>query len=152
MVTQPTPFAEALTTLDTQPQGRLCCQDGSMKAFYRRYLERCNQHRFEDLGEFVHPEVRVNGAATGLDQYIAGLRSVVEAFPDYHWDLQHLLVDGDWLSAHLVDTGTHTGTFLAIPPTGRTISAQEFALYRIDNGKITDSWGNLDTSVRDQLR
>ncbi len=122
-----------------------------MKAFYRRYLERCNQHRFEDLGEFVDPEVRINGAPAGLDQYIAGLRSVVEAFPDYHWDLQHLLVDGDWLSAHLIDTGTHTGTFLAIPPTGRTINAQEFAVYHVTNNKITASWGNLDSTVLQQL-
>jgi predicted ester cyclase len=122
-----------------------------MDAFYRRYLERCNQHRFEDLGEFVDPEVQVNGVPTGLDQYIAGLQSVVEAFPDYYWDLQHLLVDGDWLSAHLIDTGTHTGTFLTIPATGRTITAQEFAVYRIANNKITACWGNLDSAVHHQL-
>lgn len=40
---------------------------------------------------------------------------------------------------------------LDIPSTGRTISAQEFALYRITNNKITHSWGNLDTAVQTQL-
>ncbi|MEI8407204.1 MULTISPECIES: ester cyclase [unclassified Kribbella] len=122
-----------------------------METFYRGYLERCNQHRFDELGEFVDADVRVNGVATGLDAYAAGLRSVVDAFPDYHWDLQHLLVDGDWLSAHLIDTGTHTGPFLTIPATGRTITTQEFALYRLAAGKITDCWGDLDTSVRAKL-
>jgi len=121
------------------------------QAFYRRYLERCNEHRFEELGEFVDENVRVNGAEMGLDGYAAGLRAVVDAFPDYHWDLQQLLVDGDWLSAHLIDTGTHAGTFLDLPATGRVISAQEFAVYRLHNGKIADSWGDLDTSVRAQL-
>ncbi|TCO34581.1 putative ester cyclase [Kribbella steppae] len=122
-----------------------------MEAFYRRYLTRCNEHRFDDLGEFVDADVRVNGVPTGLDQYAAGMRAVVDAFPDYHWDLQHLLVDGDWLSAHLIDTGTHTGTFLDVPATGRTVSAEEFAIYRFSDGKIVDSWGNLDSSVRHQL-
>lgn len=70
------------------------CQDGLMEGVYRRYLERCNQHRFEELGEFVDAEVRVNGVATDLGAYAAGLRWVVDAFPDYHWELQHLLVDG----------------------------------------------------------
>jgi predicted ester cyclase len=123
-----------------------------METFYRRYLEHCNEHRFDELGDFVDPEVEVNGAPTGLDQYAAGLRSVIEAFPDYHWDLQHLLVDGDWLSAHLIDTGTHTGgPFLDLPPTGRTIRAHEFALYHLTTGKITASWGNLDSAVYYQL-
>jgi predicted ester cyclase len=120
------------------------------QTFYRRYIERCNEHRFEELGEFVHEEVRV-GDATGLDPYAAGLRAVVDAFPDYHWDLQQLLVDGDWLSARLIDTGTHRGTFRGVPATGRAITAQELAIYRLQDGKIIQCWGDLDTAVRDQL-
>ncbi|MFI6678238.1 ester cyclase [Kribbella sp. NPDC050470] len=122
-----------------------------MKAFYRRYLERCNEHRFEELGEFVAADVRVNGSVTGLAGYAAGLRSVVDAFPDYHWEIQHLLVDGDWLSSHLIDTGTHSGTFLDVPATGRVITAPEFAVYHLRNGKIAESWGDLDSSVLTQL-
>jgi predicted ester cyclase len=66
--------------------------------FYRRYLQRCNEHRFHELGEFVADDV--NGPTEGLSRYIAGLRAVVEAFPDYQWELQRLLVDGrGWLHA-----------------------------------------------------
>ena len=36
---------------------------------------------------------------------------MVEGFPDYQWDLQRLLIDGDWLAARLYGTGTHTGPF-----------------------------------------
>ena len=122
-------------------------------AFYHRYLECCNDRRFEELDEYVDQDVRVNGAPQGRDQYIAGIRAVVEAFPDYHWDLQHLLVDvdGSWLASRLIDTGTHTGTFLDVPATGRAISAQELAIYRLDGGKIVESWGDLGSAVRDQL-
>jgi predicted ester cyclase len=122
-----------------------------LMAFYRRYLERCNDHRFEELDEFVDEDVRVNDTTQGLDQYVAGLRAVVEAFPDYHWYLRQLLVDGNWLSARLNDTGTHAGTFLGVPATGRAISTQELAVYRVDRGRIVESWGDLGSAVRDQL-
>ena len=121
-------------------------------AFYGRYLECCNEHRFEGLDEFVAKDVRVNGAIQGLDSYVAGLRAVVEAFPDYHWDLQRLLVDGNWLSARLIDTGTHAGTFRGVPATGRSISTPEFAIYRVDSGRIVECWGDLGSAVRDELR
>jgi predicted ester cyclase len=56
--------------------------------------------------------------------------------PDFHWDLRHLLVDGSWLSAHLVDTGT--------TQVGRPVSTQELAIYRIAAGKIAEVFGDLD--------
>ena len=30
------------------------CDRAELEAFYRRYLQRCNEHRFGELGEFVH--------------------------------------------------------------------------------------------------
>jgi predicted ester cyclase len=107
-----------------------------LEAFYRRYLQRCNEHRFDELGEFVDENVEVNGAPQGLREYAEGLGAVVQALPDYNWDLRHLLVDGCWLSAHLVDTGT--------TPAGRSISMQEFAMYRVAGGRIIEVWGDLD--------
>jgi predicted ester cyclase len=36
---------------------------------YRRYLRRCNEYRFEELGEFVAAEVEVNDAPSDLAMY-----------------------------------------------------------------------------------
>ena len=72
---------------------------------------------------------------------------MVDAFPDYHWDLRHLLIDGCWLSAHFLDTGTHRGAFLGVPATGRLVTVQEFAVYRVESDKIVEVWvigDNLD--------
>jgi predicted ester cyclase len=112
------------------------CERAELEDFYRRYLGRCNEHRFDELGEFVDENVEVNGARQGLRGYAEGRGKVVEAFPDYHWDLRHLLVDRCWLSAHLVDTGT--------TPAGRSITLQEFAVYRVADGRIAEVWGDLD--------
>ena len=81
-------------------------------------------------------DVEVNVAVHGLRKYGAGLRSVVEAFPDFHWDLQDLLIDNCWLGAHLTDTGTSAA--------GRPVTIQEFAIYRMAGGRIVAVRGDLD--------
>jgi predicted ester cyclase len=115
-----------------------------IESFYRRYNRHCNDHEFDRLGDFVAQNIEVNGQAQSLDEYIVGLQAVIRAFPDYQWELRHLLIDGCWISAHFQDTGTHRGAFLGIPPTGRTVSTQEFALYRLQDNKIVEVWVTAD--------
>jgi aspartyl-tRNA synthetase len=99
---------------------------------------------FEDLAEFVARDVMINGTDRGMDAYAQGLRAVVRAFPDYHWELRHLLVDPPWIAAPFTDTGTHGGPFLGVAATGRSVSTQEFAFYRVDAGRIAVVWGTAD--------
>lgn len=115
-----------------------------LQSFYERYNRRCNDHQFDQLGDFVAEDVKVNGEVRGLPAYIAGLQSVVAAFPDHQWHLRHLLIETPWISARFLDTGTHRGPFLDVPATGRTVTLQEFATYRIAGGKIAEFWGIAD--------
>ena len=114
------------------------------KAFYRHYNARCNTHDFESLGEFVAEDVVVNGEPVGLAGYREGLAAVVAAFPNYQWRIDHLIAEGDWLAARFADSGTHRGTFLGVPPTGKAIETQEFAFYRLEGGKIVEVWVTAD--------
>jgi predicted ester cyclase len=66
--------------------------------------------------------------------------------------LQRILVDGDWLAARLYGIGTHTGgPFRRIAATGRAIRTQELVIYRVVNGRIAECWGDLGSTVRDEL-
>ena len=121
-----------------------CMTNNALDAFYRRYNACCNEHRFEDLAAFVVGDVVVNGIDRGLDAYVDGLRDVVRAFPDYRWELRHLVVDAPWIAAHFADTGTHRAPFLGVPATGRCVSTQEFAFYRVEAGRIAEVWGTAD--------
>jgi len=124
-----------------------------LKVFYRRYNAVCNEHDFDRLGEFVAEDVWVDGSPTGLAVYADGLRDVVRAFPDYRWELRHLLVDGDWIAAHFVDSGTHQGSAFGVPATGRRVQTQEFAFYRVEDGNIAEVWVTADNlRILDQLR
>ena len=120
---------------------------GGLKDWYRRYNEVCNAHRFDDLGSFVAGDVVVNGEPQGLDGYVTGLRAVVDAFPDYRWDLRHLVVEGPWIAAHFVDTGMHQGEFRGVRPTGRRVTTQEFAMYRAVQERIVEVWVTADNAA-----
>jgi predicted ester cyclase len=124
-----------------------------LAAFYRRYNALCNEHRFADLREFVAHEVVINDTERGLDAYAEGLSAVVRAFPDYRWELRHLVVNAPWIAAHLADTGTHRGNFRGFQATGRSVSTQEFAFYRVDAGRIAEVWGTaFHVQLLEQLR
>jgi predicted ester cyclase len=120
-------------------------------ALYERYLSRCNEHRFDELGELVSEQVSGSGAEDGLAGYIDRLKDVHTAFPDYRWDLQAVVFEQDTIAARLIGTGTHTGPFGDIAPTGRRISTQELVIYRFADGKIAQCWGDFFPVVRDAL-
>jgi predicted ester cyclase len=104
--------------------------DHELAAFYRRYNACCNEHRFEDLAEFVAPDVAIDGTERGLDAYAAELRAVVRAFPDYRWELRRLVIEAPWIAAHLTDTGTHRESFRGVQATGRSVAVPGFAVPR----------------------
>jgi predicted ester cyclase len=126
-------------------------EDAGVVTVYQRYLARCNDHRFDELGEFVAEHVSGSGATDGLAAYIDRLEAFCTAFPDYRWELQNLVVQEDMIAARLIGRGTHTGPFAGIAPTGRTVSTQELVMYRFADGKIVQCWGDLFPVVRDAL-
>jgi predicted ester cyclase len=127
--------------------------DDEFAAFYRRYNACCNEHAYGDLREFVARGVAINGVERGVDAYIEGQRSVVRAFPDYRWELRHLIVGAPWIAAHLTDTGTHRAAFFGVEATGRTVTIQEFAFYRIHGGQIAEVWGmDFHANLLEQIR
>ncbi|MET9318022.1 ester cyclase [Kribbella sp. NPDC003505] len=119
--------------------------------FYRRYIEHCNERQWDELGAFVAENVQVNGVTEGLESYAAGLRDVVEAFPDFRWEVQELVVEADVLAARLTNSGTHRGTFEGVSATGRRVATTELAMYHLDSGKITKAWGDLGSTIRNEL-
>lgn len=88
-------------------------------ALYKRYLTLCNEHRFDQLGAFVDERVSGSGSVDGLAAYIERMKAVGIGFPDYHWELQGLIVEANTIAARLIGRGTHTGVFHGIAPTGR---------------------------------
>jgi steroid delta-isomerase-like uncharacterized protein len=66
-------------------------------------------------------------------------------FPDIHFTVDHLIVDGDKVLANWRITGTHQGDFLGIPPTGNAIQDHGNDIFHLREGKITSLWVNEDS-------
>jgi steroid delta-isomerase-like uncharacterized protein len=68
-----------------------------------------------------------------------------DAFPDGHNTSEELLADGDKVVQRWTFRGTHQGAFQGIPPTGRPVTLTGISIWRIDSGKIVESWHELDS-------
>jgi predicted ester cyclase len=70
--------------------------------------------------------------------------STHEVFSDYHVIVERLVSDGDHVAVHFRMRGTHTGEFMGIPATGRTIDVHGITIHRFRDGKLGESWALPD--------
>lgn len=62
------------------------------------------------------------------------------AFPDWHTELLLELAEGDIVAMLTLTTGTHTGQYRGLEPTGRVFRMYQINIFRIASGRITESW------------
>lgn len=80
----------------------------------------------------------------------AGLLRSVEAarraFPDVRPRIVAEIAEGEWVAIAVeVDAGTHQGTYMGIPPTGKPVTWTETHFWRLRNGRIVEHRGNVST-------
>ncbi len=74
------------------------------------------------------------------------------AIPDRVDVIEQVIADGDRVGLLFRVTGTHSGNFFGIAPTGRKIDIYEIALLRIVNGQMVEGWFMMDeTALLQQL-
>ena len=67
-----------------------------------------------------------------------------QAFPDLHVTVDEMLSDGDKVVIRSTMKGTHKGTFMNIPATGKPISVEGIDIVRISYGRAVEHWGVTD--------
>lgn len=68
-----------------------------------------------------------------------------EAFPDLNRPVDDLIAEGDRVVARWRAEGTHLGPFMGTPPTGKFVSTSGITIFRLQNGRIVEEWGQSDT-------
>jgi len=111
---------------------------------YQSYIEYCNAHEFTAMENFYTSPININDEPWAPSKVTAQFRPLVEGFPDWHWEIRHFGVDGDYLHLHFKVSGTHLGVFQGIQPTGRRVSTTQFTLYHLVDGKYADVWDLTD--------
>ena len=101
-----------------------------------------------DRGE-DHQEAPGTDFAEHLKDVIVKMRT---AFPDLHFEIHHMLAEGDMVATRSTMTGTHEGRFEIGPfrdiePTGKRVEVRHMHFFRWVGGKNTDLWHTMDTAT-----
>ncbi|HEX2092698.1 MAG TPA: ester cyclase, partial [Longimicrobiaceae bacterium] len=72
---------------------------------------------------------------------IGGLHA---GFPDMRLEEEAVVAEGDLVASRWTVSGTHTGPFAGLPPSGNRFSITGMSFYRVVDGKIVEGWVNDD--------
>jgi hypothetical protein len=79
------------------------------------------------------------------DAWVAFLGTFLEGFPDLHLEVLDTVADDKMNAQRILFTGTHTGVFRGLPPTGRTVHFSGLEISRMVDGKAAEHWFQMDT-------
>lgn len=78
---------------------------------------------------------------------LEGARQLIalwKSFSNLNLTIEDSVTQGDRVAMRFTVSGTHTGPFMGIAPTGRTINVTGTGIFRVVDGKATDNWVNFD--------
>lgn len=116
------------------------------KRIIERYFEEVwNQGRVDVLDELLSDDYQNHSPGLpdpkpgpeGLKPIILMMR---EGIPDLHYAIEDLVVATDRVAAYVRMTGTHTGSFFGIAPTGKAIDVRQMQIEWIRDGRICQHW------------
>jgi predicted ester cyclase len=58
--------------------------------------------------------------------------------------IHDVIGEADRVAVRLTSTATQTGTFMGLPPSGRTYQIEEIHIFRIADGKVAEHWHQGD--------
>ena len=92
------------------------------------------------------------GMATDREGMINMMHMFLGAFPDLNITVNHWVAEGELVVGAMTTSGTQTGEFMGMPPSGKKFSMSEMHMARVANGKIVEHWGVGDhMSMMQQL-
>jgi steroid delta-isomerase-like uncharacterized protein len=77
----------------------------------------------------------------GIKREVASHRT---SFPDWNERVDDIIAEGDKVVIRFTSTGTQRGEFQGLAPTGRKVTIEEVAIFRLSSGKIVEQWGMPD--------
>jgi predicted ester cyclase len=113
-------------------------QDGAAEFFRTGNLD--------TMSETVDPDATFG--MPGMPSTLEGMKQLFPAFraafPDMVITLGELIAEGDTVAYRVTWTGTQSGEFMGIPPTGKRVTVTETHIDQIANGKIVRHDGDAD--------
>lgn len=115
------------------------------KALVRRYQEAYNTNNLAALDDILSPAIATSEMLPGFPSGVSGIkhlhRLTLEAWPDFHTEIEDLVAEGDQVTARVTITGTAVNPGFGLPGTGKSFRISGIYLVRIADGKIVEHSG-----------
>jgi predicted ester cyclase len=118
------------------------------KQLVLKLIEGIDRADFSILDTLCSPMLRghFNGKQLNRAEIETAARQFSQAFTGIKHHTYDVVAEGDRVVICALDEATHTGDFRGIPATGRRVSFEMIATYRIADGKIAEVWELMDTA------
>ncbi|MDQ3216384.1 MAG: ester cyclase [Actinomycetota bacterium] len=126
---------------------------GLIETFYEDLWNSWDDSAVDDtLGTTFEFRGSLGQQTTGRDEWCSYRDSIRAGSADFHNEVVALVGEGQRAAARLRYTGTHTGSLLGLPATGRRFEYAGAAFFVADGKRLVSAWvlGDLDR-LRRQL-
>ena len=115
-------------------------REGMMKLI-KQLIAVWNSHDYSALSEIYADEYRGvdftdHTVLHGPEAVRKQLERLVKAFPDLNFESAETIFEADRVAWYWCAHGTHQGTLMNIPPTGRQVHVNGVSMLRVENGKF----------------
>ncbi|MGB3327425.1 MAG: ester cyclase family protein [Thermomicrobiales bacterium] len=139
-----TPQVEASPVVDC-PQ----TSEAENATIVARWNDVWNTHDLDTIATLAHPDlVKHFGAlpdAHGAAAAQEGIGQFLDAMPDLAATIGEPIVEGDLVAVRFTVTGTQTGEFLGVAPTGKVISWSGAIISRVACGLVIEDWSEVSS-------
>lgn len=77
----------------------------------------------------------------GMNDVITACRA---AFEHLDVTVEDMVAEGDRVAARFTARGVHKGAFMGFEPAGKSVTMTGIEIFRIENGKIAELWGEAN--------
>jgi predicted ester cyclase len=106
------------------------------KALSNRVAQAISEGDLDALDDLMAPEL--------AEEFKREVTEIRRAFPDYAGTNVEQIAEGEKVANRFVFLGTHLGEFEGVTPTGKRIEFIGHSIERVVEGKIVESWVEVD--------
>ena len=119
------------------------------KALVRRYYDEVFNKGNVDLVDELAVEDYVEhdpfpGQGNGRGDLQARVQAILSAFNPVSFALEDLVSEGDRVVVRWTQTGTHSGNFMGMPPTGKQFTIAGIDIHDVKAGRMAEHWHVVD--------
>ena len=120
------------------------------KSLVRAFVDAVNAQDWPRVLNMLAPDFKRHSTAAGepavrsAKDLVAFLQAEFATFPDAEETLLDLVAEGDRVAARHHFRGTQLGSMGPFPPSGKVLSSDYLAIYRVESHRIAEAWAEWD--------